>query len=167
MNTPKSRLLRIAEAITAAMLAALFLTFVLQIFSRYVLSQPFGWTVELCLTLWIWIVFWGNAFIVKHDQHVSFDMIYRAVKPRTRRLLALIGAASIAIGMGISVVPTLEYIEFMKIQKSATLRIPLRTIFSIYGIFVIAMALAYAWRFVRILRNPESVNHNDEGTGET
>jgi len=156
----KTRFKQVAEGIAAALLAALFLTFVLQIFARYVLADPFGWTLELCLTLWIWIVFWGNAFIVSHQQHVSFDLVYLASKPPTRRIFALTGAAAIAIAMAISLVPTLDYIDFMKIQKSAALRIPLRTIFSIYAVFIVAVGIAYAWRFVQLLRRD-----NEHGQG--
>ena len=135
------------------MLAAMFLTFVLQIFSRYILLEPFGWTLELCLALWVWIVFWGNAFIVRERDHVSFDILYLAVPQRARQILALISAAAIVAAMVWSFLPTWDYIDFLKIKKSATLKIPMRTIFSIYGIFMIAVALRYAWRFVRILRD--------------
>ncbi len=38
----KKWLLKGAEGVVAAMLAAIFLTFVLQIFSRYVMNEPFG-----------------------------------------------------------------------------------------------------------------------------
>lgn len=141
------------EFIAAAMLAAMFLTFVLQIFSRYILLEPFGWTLELCLALWVWIVFWGNAFIVRERDHVSFDILYLAVPQRARQILALISAAAIVAAMVWSFLPTWDYIDFLKIKKSATLKIPMRTIFSIYGIFMIAVALRYAWRFVRILRD--------------
>ena len=152
MITLKSWLLKGAEGVAAAMLAAMFFTFILQIFSRYVLTEPFGWTLELCLTLWIWIVFWGNAFIVRHDEHVTFDVLYHAVSPRMRRIFALLGAAAIVIGMGASLYPTWDYIDFLKIKKSATLRIPLRTIFSIYAVFIIAAVVGYGWRFYRIAR---------------
>lgn len=141
------------EFIAAAMLAAMFLTFVLQIFSRYVLLEPFGWTLELCLALWVWIVFWGNAFIVRERDHVSFDILYLAVPRKARQVLALVSAAAIVVAMAWSFLPTWDYIDFLKIKKSATLKIPMRTIFAIYGIFMIAVALRYAWRFVRILRD--------------
>ena len=56
---------RSAEFVVATMLATMFLTFLLQIFSRYVWRTPFGWTLELCLILWVWIVFFGCAFVVR------------------------------------------------------------------------------------------------------
>ena len=115
-------------------------------------TQPFGWTLELSLTLWIWIVFWGNAFVVRHNEHVAFDVFYDHVGPRTRRVFALISAAAIAIGMAVSLYPTWDFIDFMKIRKSATLHVPMRTIFSIYLVFLVAVALTYAWRFIELIR---------------
>jgi len=162
MKTIKRWLLQGAEGVAAAMLAAMFLTFVLQIFSRYVMVEPFGWTLELCLTLWIWIVFWGNAFVVRHDEHVTFDVIYHAVRPGTRRVFALIGSAAIVIGLAASLYPTWDYIDFLKIKKSATLRIPLRTIFSIYAVFIVAAVFAYAYRFVWIVRHGVPEEHPED-----
>jgi C4-dicarboxylate transporter DctQ subunit len=141
------------EFIAAAMLAAMFLTFILQIFSRYVLQQPFGWTLELCLALWVWIVFWGNAFIVRERDHVTFDILYLAMPRRGRQVLALISAGSIAVAMAWSFLPTWNYIDFLKIKKSATLKVPMRDIFAVYGLFMVVVALRYGWRFVQILRH--------------
>ena len=140
------------EFIAAAMLAAMFATFLLQIFSRYVLQTPFGWTLELCLTLWVWIVFFGNAFIVREHDHVTFDIFYLAASRRVRQILALISAAAIVVGMLWSLLPTWDYIDWLNIRKSATLKIPLGTIFSIYAVFMVVVAARYIWRFVEVLR---------------
>jgi len=142
-----------AEGVAAAMLAAMFLTFVLQIFSRYVLVSPFGWTLELCLTLWIWIIFWGNAFVVRDADHVTFDLIYLSVGPGMRRIFALVISASIAIGLALSLYPTWDYIDFLKIKKSATLGIRLNLIFSVYAIFIVAVAAAHFIKFFQVLRH--------------
>ena len=79
--------LKFAQFIAATMLAALFITFLLQIFSRYVLLTPFGWTLELCLILWLWIVFFGCSFIVRDRDHVTFDILGLFFQ----RLIILIG----------------------------------------------------------------------------
>ena len=152
--------LRGAEGIAAAMLAAMFATFLVQIFARYVLQTPFGWTLELCLTLWVWIVFFGNAFVVRDRDHVTFDILYLAVPRRVRQAMALISAAAIAIGMIWALAPTWDYIDWLKIRKSATMKIPLRTIFSIYAVFMVVVALRYIWRFVEIARTgPPDEDH--------
>jgi len=144
---------RVAEAITAAMLAAMFLTFLLQIFSRYVLAEPFGWTLELCLALWVWIVFFGCAFVVRDREHVSFDILYLAAPARARRVMALISAAVVAVGLLWSLLPTWDWIDFLRIKKSATLKVPMRTLYSIYALFLVVVAARAIWSFVRILRS--------------
>jgi C4-dicarboxylate transporter DctQ subunit len=67
-------------------------------------------------------------------------------------VLALITAAAIAVGFAVSLLPTWDYIDFLKIKKSATLQIPLRTVFSIYAFFLVVVVLRYVYEFVRILR---------------
>lgn len=156
-----------AEGVAAAMLAAMFCTFVLQVFSRYVLLTPFGWTLEVCLTLWVWIVFWGNAFIVREIDHVTFDMIYLAVRPRVQRILALISAVAIIVAMVVSIAPTWDYIDFLKIKKSPILKIPMRDVFSIYMLFLVAVIVAYGLRiYIIIFRGAPSGRHHLQGMDE-
>ena len=157
-----------AEFIAATMLAAMFLTFLLQIFSRYILQTPFGWTLELCLTLWVWLVFFGAAFVVRDKDHVTFDIFYLAAPRPLQRVLALISAAAIIIGLAWSLLPTLDWINWLKIKKSATLKIPLRTVYSIYGIFLVAVILRYSWRFFEVMRKgppvePHKIHVGEEG----
>ncbi len=160
-----------AQFIAATMLAAMFLTFLLQIFSRYVLQTPFGWTLEFCLILWVWLVFFGCAFIVHEKDYVTFDLFYLSAPRRVRQVMALITCAAIVIGFGWSFLPTWEYIDWMKIRKTATVKIPfsgekipMRTIFSIYAIFMITVIGRYAWRFIDILRNgPPDEDHEIPG----
>lgn len=168
MTTLKRWFTTATECIAAAMLAAMFATFLLQIFSRYVMQTPFGWTLELCLILWVWVVFFGNAFIVRERDHVTFDIFYLAAPRRLRQVLALISAAAIAIGMIYAFAPTWDYIDWMKIRKTTTVKnpltgskIPLRDIFSVFAIFMIVVALRYVWRFVDVLRNGPPDNDHE------
>lgn len=143
-----------AENLAAAMLAAMFVTFLLQIGSRYLLHAPIGWTLELCLILWVWIVFFGCAFIVDERDHVTFDLLYIGVSTRTQRLFALVSAVAIVIGFAVALYPTWDYIDFLKIKKSPQLKIPLRTVFSIYAVFMVAVIAIYLWRIIRLVREP-------------
>lgn len=152
MSAMRRVLAHVGEGMAAAMLAAMFATFLLQIFSRYVLVSPVGWTLELCLTLWVWIVFWGNAFVVRRRDHVTFDILYQAVPEGPRRVMALVSAAAIAAGLAVSLAPTWDYIDFLKIKKSATLDIPMRTVFSVYALFLIVVIIRYGWHAVHLLR---------------
>ena len=59
-----------AENVLAAMLLVMFCAFLLQILFRYVLNLPVGWTNELSSVLWIWIVLFGAAFVLRESVSV-------------------------------------------------------------------------------------------------
>lgn len=141
-----------AENVAAGLLALMFLSFVLQIVSRYVINAPLGWTLEACLTLWLWLVFWTAAFVLDDRDHVRFDLLQAAGSLRLRRILALVSAVAIVAGLAAALPATIDYITFYKIKRSATLRIRLDVVFSIYGIFAVAVIVAYALRAWRIVR---------------
>ena len=89
---------RLAEAIAGGMLAAIFAIFLLQIVLRYFFT-PAGWTLEMIGILWVWVIFFACAFVVRERDHVKFDIIYLSVGKRTRQIFALISALAIAAGM--------------------------------------------------------------------
>ena len=141
-----------ANDVAVGLLTVMFLTFILQIATRYVFNYPIGWTVELCLTLWLWVVFWGSAFILEEQDHVKFDILYLAGSPKVRRVFALVSAIAILAGLLAALPATIDYITFYKIKKSATLRIRLDYVFSVYGIFAVAIIVRYALRALHLAR---------------
>lgn len=149
-----------AEGLAGLMLLAMFVTFLLQIFSRYVLLAPFGWTLEVCLLLWVWLVFWGNAFIVRDRDHVTFDLFYLAAPHRVQRVLALVAALAIAAGLLVSFLPTADWLDFLRRKRSATLPgVRMGYVYSIYLLFIVAVAARYLWRAADVLRHGPQHRH--------
>ena len=162
---------RISDTIAATLLAVIFFTFLLQIGSRYTpriirslgleetfptlaAVQPLGWTLELIAILWVWVIFFSCAFVVREWDHVKFDIIYLAVSRRMRTIFAVISAVAIVAGMLYALLPTLDYIDWMKIRNPFTgSKIPMRTVFSVYGAFMIVVAARYVWLTIDTLRN--------------
>ncbi|MEZ5535902.1 MAG: TRAP transporter small permease subunit [Thiolinea sp.] len=145
MSKLVQRLQQAADGVAALMLAAIFLTFCAQIFSRYVLNYPLGWAQEVGLTLWLWLIFWAGAFCLKHSDHIRFDILYQATPRKVQRIFFILAALGVIIGFALSFLPTWDYITFYKIKKSAILKIRLDYVFSIYGIFLAAIILRYLW----------------------
>jgi len=172
-----------AKAVAAAMMAALFLTFVLQIAVRYSARlewiaelfpfldpSHFGWTLEFCLALWVWLVFWGNSFVVRERDHVTFDMLYNHVSPAVRRWFAIISGVAICAGLLWSLEPTWSKFDILRLKKSATLSglfgdwIRMRHIYAIYAAFLIIVSLRYAWRVWNVIRHgTEATTRHGEG----
>lgn len=152
-----------ADNVAVALLAAMFVAFMLQIFARYVINYPIGWTLEVCLTTWVWLVFWSSAFVLTERDHVTFDLLYLIVGKRMQRIFALVSAAAIVAGFLAALPATFDYITFYKIKKSATLHIRLDIVFSVYGMFAVAVIVRYAWHIWRLLRGDRPEPH-DEAT---
>jgi C4-dicarboxylate transporter, DctQ subunit len=143
---------RRAENIAAFMLAAMFVCFILQIFSRYVLNSPLGWTEEVSTLMWIWGVLWGAVFVLDEKDEVRFDIIYSAVKERTRRVFTVITGVALVIMYSVSLPAAASYVTFMKVERSAYLGIRLDYLYSIFLLFTVAAVVRYAWLAWRALR---------------
>ena len=152
LRTVGEWLCRRAENVLAAMLATMFFAFLLQIFFRYVMNWPSGWTNELSAILWIWIVLWGAAFVLKEQEEMRFDLIYASARPRVRSAMFLIFAVSLIILYGMSLPAVVDYVTFMKVEKTAYMHLRFDWVFSIYVVFVVAIIVRYLWLSWQVLR---------------
>lgn len=128
-----------AENLLAAMLATMFVVFIIQIVFRYLLNLPIGWTHEISVMMWLWMVLFGTAFVVRDSEEIRFDILYSAAGPQTRRAMVLASSLSLVVLFAISLPAVIDYILFMKVEKTAYLKIRFDYLYSIYGIFAVAM----------------------------
>ena len=149
------------------MLAVMFVAFIVQIVFRYVLNFPMGWSSELSIITWLWGVLWGAAFVVKESEEIRFDLVYAAVRPRTRRVMGIITGVAIVMLYAASLPATFDYVSFMKVQKTAYLKIRFDWLFSIYLLFAIAIITRYGWILWHLLRgkDPKPPDSNTVSSG--
>ncbi|MBL8703484.1 MAG: TRAP transporter small permease subunit [Rhodospirillales bacterium] len=143
---------RRAENVCAALLLVMFLCFVLQIVARYVFNYPLGWTEEVSVLAWIWCTLWGAVFVLRERDEVRFDIIYSASSRKTRRVFTIVTGIAIIVLFGIALPAVVSYITFLKVERSAYLRIRLDYLYSIYIIFAIGVIVRYGaltWRAIR------------------
>jgi len=143
---------RRSENVIAALLGIMFTAFMVQIVFRYFFNLPTGWTTELTLVCWLWMVLWGTAFALKEKDEIRFDIVYSGVGPRGRRVVTAIFAIAIIALYGISLPATVSYVSFMSIEKSSYLNIPLNWLYSIYVIFAVAVIIRYLWLIWEAIR---------------
>lgn len=158
---------RRAENFAAALLAVMFVAFMVQIVFRYLLNFPIGWSSELTVITWLWLVLWGAAFVVKESEEIRFDLIYGSVGRRTRRIMAIITGIAIVAVYAVSLPATVDYVSFMKVEKTAYLKIRFDWLFSIYVLFAVAIIVRYLWILWRLLRGkePEAPDSNAVSSG--
>ena len=77
--------------------------------------------------------------------------------------MKIVSCLAIIIIFGYALIPTLDYIDWMKMRKTSTVKFPitgqkikLSYIFSIYGIFMISLIGYYIWKLKNIIqKGPE------------
>lgn len=167
LRTVGSWLARRAENVAAAMLCIMFAAFILQIVFRYGAGLPIGWTHEVSVILWVWLVLWGAAFVIREREEIRFDIVYGAVGPRIRRVMCLITAVALVTLYLVSLPAVIDYVTFMKVQSTAYLKIRFDLLFSIYVVFVVAVVIRYMWLAWQALRGvpPEAVDPTKVSSG--
>ena len=146
---------RRAENVAAAMLAVMFAAFIIQIVFRYLFNFPIGWTSELTVVLWLWMVLWGSAFVLSEKEEIRLDLLYSAVGPRARIAMAIVFAVSIVLLYGASLPASYAYVSFMKVEYTSYLKIRFDWMYSIYIIFAVAVIARYLWKLAFLLRGRE------------
>ena len=147
-----------AENVAAGLLAVMFAAFIIQIVFRYVFNFPVGWAAELTVATWLWLVLFGSAFVLSEQEEIRFDLIYSAVRPRTRIGMAIVSALALVILYGASLKASFDYVSFMKVEKASYLKVRMDWMYSIYIVFLVAILARYLWRLVQLLRghDPEA-----------
>jgi len=152
------KLQRLAENVLAGLLGVMFFAFMVQIVFRYFFNFPIGWTSELTVIAWLWMVLWGAAFVLKEREEIRFDLISAAVGRPARRVMGLLVGVSIVALYAVSLPATVKYVSFMKVEHTSYLKIRFDYLYSIYVIFAVAVIVRYVWILWQLLRDsaPES-----------
>lgn len=153
------RLLGAAEIVLALLLGSMFAAFLTQIFFRYILNHPLGWTIEYVAIAWMWGILFGYAFVVRDDEIIRMDIVYRAVPERMRRVMDVVAQTACALILLWSLPKTIGYIDFMKIEQSAYLRISFNLLFSIYVPFAVAVSARCLWTAWKALTGRPVASH--------
>src|SRR5215204_6764405 len=143
---------RRAENVSAFLLLAMFLCFILQIVARYVFNYPLGWTDEVSVLCWIWCTLWGAVFVLREKDEVRFDIIYSTASEKTRRVFTIITGIAAVLLFAIALPAVVSYVTFLKVERSAYLGIRLDYLYSIYVVFSVGVIIRYAaltWRAIR------------------
>jgi len=139
-------------------MATMFVCFLLQIFFRYVLNRPLGWTEEVTVLCWVWVILWSAAFLLSDAEEVRFDIIYSAVPRGVRRVFVIVSSASLIVLLAMSVPASWHYVAFMKREHSAYFHMRFDILYSIYLVFAAVVIVKHARLLVLAIRGGREVD---------
>jgi TRAP-type C4-dicarboxylate transport system permease small subunit len=113
-----------------------------QVFFRYLLNVPLGWSEELSRFAFVWLCFLGAAYLVRAQQHLRVTIIESNVPRGARaalRVVQYVGALFCAVVFlrgGIGIVGD----EWGQVSPATGLRMGY-----VYGVIPVAAALMVLW----------------------
>jgi TRAP-type C4-dicarboxylate transport system permease small subunit len=134
-----SRLRGVAEWVGRAMFGLVFLIFNYKIVTRYIGREEAVWADEVSVILFIWIIFWANAFLLRDKQQITFDLCYRPLPDGAKRVFSLMRHLLIG-GIFLWALPgSLDYILFLWRERTPVLGLALNYVYSCFGLFLVAV----------------------------
>ena len=148
-------LLKLPEIISVAMFAALFLTFVAQVFWRFVMRDPLVWTLEVAGLLFVVISLFTAATQMPFREHVSLDLLIDLAPSRVRRVLITLSLLLFAVPMALTLPDTIDVLEWMYRERTHALRFNLGHLFVLMIFFVVACVLRALWGVWQVWRKDD------------
>ena len=146
-----ARARRLANLVSGTMFAAVFLIFNYKIITRYLEHDEAAWADEVSVILFIWIIFWANAFVVRDREQITFDLAYRPLPDRGKRVMALARLVIVGGIFAAALPGSLDYIAFLWRERTPVLNLRLDIIYSCFGLFLVAVVVRSAWLAWRLL----------------
>jgi C4-dicarboxylate transporter, DctQ subunit len=150
-----SWLRRRANDFAVALMALMFVSFLLQIGFRYLLDQPLGWTEEVTVLCWVWAVLWCAAFVLSDHEEIRFDVVYGMVSPTAKRAFTAVSSIAIVVLFAISLPATWNYVTFMKREHTAYLKMRFDFLYVVYLLFALAVIVKHVWLAWRAIKGAE------------
>jgi C4-dicarboxylate transporter DctQ subunit len=83
------RLLDILVALAGIIASFITVAVCVGILSRYFLNRPISWVVEISEYGLLYITFLVAAWVLRHEQHVSVDLVYNRLSPRNKAIASI------------------------------------------------------------------------------
>lgn len=129
-----------------------FISFLLQIFSRYILRNQVEWSYELTLIGFLWCLILAAANASRTNSHVAFTLFYDRVNEKTRLVMRLIANLFVLIVFIILIGPAWDFVDFMSIKKTSVLKVSMKLLFLPFVVFVALTWCHTAYGFYKDLK---------------
>ena len=142
----------------------MFVSFIVQVFFRYVVRHPLTWTMEVIIQCFILMVLFGACYNMRGRAHIKFTMIYDHCKPRPAAILRLLGNIIVVVAFALLIIPSWKYSFFVSFQKTAIFRMSFTFMFLPFVYFLcstIGYTLTEIIEDLKVIRGiiPDSRDH--------
>lgn len=138
------------DRIGTLLIYAIILLTTTQVFFRYLLNYPLGWTEEMARYVFIWAVFLGATVVARSREHVAVRLFHDHLPPRARVALTVFNEMCVIAFLAVIMWPALGYAIYAFRLKAIATEIPM---FYVYVSVPVACALIIAHSLHNIYRD--------------
>lgn len=124
-----------------AVFSVLLLSVFVQVFMRYVLNLPSPKLFEVSIYSFVWVIYLGGALATRYDQHMRFDLIYRSLGKKARKIVDVVFDLFTNAVLLVLVVPSFRYTFQVYPIKASALRIPWTFLLIVFPVFVVLVII--------------------------
>ena len=127
----------------AILLAVMVIAIFLQVIARYIFNHALPWPEELGRFLFAWIVFLGIVSVIRADEMLSLDILYRGLPQKIADILKLIISIIVFGFLLLLLKGSYELMIRQSSQLSVALEIPMWTVYFVipFGTFLMAISI--------------------------
>ncbi|GAB4221650.1 MAG: TRAP transporter small permease [Spirochaetales bacterium] len=130
----------------------MFVVFLINIFTRYVLKNPQNWTLEFSVNSFVIIGLVGACAAYRKEDHVVFDLFYNHASLKAKTIMRILSYALVILFFLAALPGTFYYLTHHR-AISSILRIPYNYIFASFPVLLVSVIIRSAYRMVLDIRS--------------
>lgn len=140
------------DSVNGLLLAMMVIAIFLQVVARYVFNHALSWPEELGRFLFAWIVFLAIVSVMRADEMLSLELIYRWIPKKTGQILKLIISIACFGFLLVILKGGFELMIRQSSQISIALEIPMWVVYVVIPTGTLLMAIALLIKIVAQIR---------------
>ena len=130
-------------------LTVTFVSFIVNVITRYILNKPINACYELCLGGLLWCLLLSAPYAARKHTNVAFTLLYDKLNPTGQRILRLVGNAFLIFCFGAMLYPCYDWVMFMHRKFTATLKIRFDIMYFPFVVFNVLTLAHLIYDFVK------------------
>lgn len=134
---------RVLDLINAFLVSTMVAAIFLQVLARYVFNYPLSWPEELGRFLFSWVVFLGIVSVLRNDELLGVDLLYRWIPQTVGRGLRLIVYTTLLVFLVIMLKGGIELMLRQSSQISVALEVSMSIVYFVipFGTFLMIVEM--------------------------
>lgn len=138
-----------SRAVSVFFFAVTLIAILAQVFFRYVLEWPLGWTSEVAVNAFLIGSWWTICLNVRLRDHVQIGLIHDMLSLRAQNLCQAIACAFAGVMLFVALPGCLKYLEVVNRLVTGVLKVPLSWIYWVFALFLVVVGLRLLFHAAR------------------